>query len=147
MKLKDSPAVKSEVPHYNDLKDSADDVRNQRAVGEVRSGDMIEPFHSITQPEPDIEHGATPARVRKPSEVSEGHHVTSGGAEGSEPYKHEVIGLNKNLAKHAPDSDAHESPAPTPEAKSRAEYVKSQREAKDRTFESGRKPLKEMLKK
>lgn len=144
MKLVDSPKVDLKKKlKYDDMPDNATpDIRVERPTGEVESGSPIQGFHSPVQPDPARE-GAAPARVR--TEIPAGGHHVSGGAV-AEPFKHEVIGLNKNLAKHAADSDARESPAPTPEAKSRAEYVKSQREAKDRTFESpsGRKPLKEL---
>jgi hypothetical protein len=78
--------------------------------------------------------------------VNHGGHHFSGGAV-AEPYKHEVIGLNKNLAKHAADSTHDESPAPTPEAQSRAAYAASERERKDEKVygDSSRKTLKEML--
>ena len=81
MKLIDNPAVKAKVPSYNQLEDSANDVRVQRATGEVHTGGNVEPHTSPAQPEPDSAHGAQDARERKPESkgVTEGHHVTAGG--------------------------------------------------------------------
>lgn len=116
------------------------DVRNTRPTGKVASGGNKAPFHSVTQPEPDTEHGAPEARTRKSeSSVTAGHHVTNDGATAPEPAK----GLH--LAKHrADDTHVH---ADTPEAKARETFVKAERERKDEktTSPSGRKSLKELL--
>lgn len=145
MKLVDSPAVVlKEKLKYDDLPEDPKMIRHERPTGEIHVKD-IEPHTSTTQPEPDTKTGAADVRTRE--EIPEGGHHVSGSGAVAEPYKHDVIGLNKNLAKHVAD-ETH-VPAPTPEAKAREAFVKSRREAKDKTFEStsGRKPLKEMLSK
>jgi hypothetical protein len=118
-----------------------------RPTGEVRSGaEEHNEGREHTQPAPAPE-GAEPARVRKSeSKSTEGHHVKAGGAS-AEPYKRDAIGLGKNLAAHAPDSSHMDSPAPTPEAKQRANHLKAEY-GRDKVYsESSRVPLKETLKK
>ena len=101
----------------------ATDVRNNRPTGKIASGGDNAPFHSVTQPVPDQEHGAPPARTRtSESSVTAGHHVSGQGTTEVE-FSHE--------AKHGPAGDSLHVSAPTVEAKSREEYVKAERERKE----------------
>jgi hypothetical protein len=134
------------------MKNESSSPINTRPTGVIVSGgDDHDEGRLFAQPEP-AKEGAAPARVRKSeSNVSEGHHVSAGGAV-AEPYARDsklAAGKHTGLAQHAADSDAHESPAPTPESKQRAQYVASERKRKEEktASSSGRKSVKELVSK
>ena len=130
------------------MKNASSGPINTRPTGVIVSGgDFKNDGRELFQPEP-AKEGAAPARIRK-SESTEtaGHHVFGAGAIGAEPYARDsrlAAGKHAGLAQHAADSDAHESPAPTPESKQRAQYVASERSRKDeKTASETRTPLRE----
>ena len=129
------------------MKNESKSLINNRPTGVIVSGgDFKNDGRELFQPEP-AKEGAAPARIRK-SESTEtaGHHVFGAGATGSEPYKHDVLGLGKNLAKHkADETHVH---ANTPEAKARESYVATARTHKDvkTASPSGRTSLREIVK-
>jgi hypothetical protein len=114
-----------------------------RDTGKVVSGgDDHNHGCEIFQPDADTAIGA--ASVRKRTEDASvnhgGHKVTNDGV--ADKQSHDT----PHRAKHAADSSHADSPAETPESKSRAEYVKSERERKDeKTASATRVPLKELV--
>jgi hypothetical protein len=133
------------------MNDKKNDVRiaNTNGAGVLSGGDDRDNGREFFQADVNTAAGATPPRVRKSeSDQTEGHHVTGGGAV-AEPYKHDVIGLGKNLAKTAAHATRADTAAPTPESKQRAGYVKGEYARNDEKVhgDSSRVPFKEMLKK